>query len=291
MLLPPLDEQPDLLAPRAALVRRRNAARRDGSPLVVSDAWRIAASEAGWTVHVCDRTRATTWRFALTPTSLDLLRRLVPGAEPPPLDAHTETTLIDAGILVAEGAASGALLPAARASFAAEGFAVVPDVLHPYEVAAVRRYVRAHIRTGAFPLGDPKVTRRHHAHNEPLLRDLQERLLGLVTAVVGVPIKPSYVYLSAYTAGSILPPHRDRPQCEYSLTLQVDYTPEPALEAGWPLRLALPNAELTVFQSLGDGLVFAGREHEHFRDRLPAGHTSTTVLAHFVDATFEGSLQ
>jgi hypothetical protein len=294
MLLPLLDDQPDLLAPRAALLRRRAAASRDGAPLIVSQAWRIAPSGGEWTVHVDDRARETTWQFALTRTSLEVLRRLAPGETAPTLDAFTEAILVDAGILVAAQSDIGAdadILPTARASFATDQFAVVPDALHPYHVAALRRYLRNCIRIGAFPFGDPQVTRRYYAHNDPVLRVCQERLLPLVTHVVGVPIKRSYVYLSAYTPDSVLPPHRDRSQCQYSITLQVDYTPEPALETGWPIRLTLPDVEVTVYQSLGDALVFAGCQHVHFRYSLPPGHISTSVLLHYVDSAFEGSLE
>jgi len=284
MVPPRLEDQPDVLAPRAALLRRRSG---DGAPLVVSNAWRVGSAE----VEIEDRARVTTRQFGLTPRWREILARLVPGEEAPELDPFTDAVLVDAGILVAGPQPDAQLLPAARASFAADRYAVVPDALHPYETAALRRHLRHRIRTGAFPLGDVRVTRRHHAHNEPMLRAYQERLLPMVTAIVDAPVKPSYAYLSAYTEGSMLPPHRDRAQCEYTITLQVDYTPEPALEAAWPIRLELPDAELIVFQSLGDALLFAGREHVHYRDTLPAGHISTSMLLHYVDLDFEGSLE
>ena len=44
------------------------------------------------------------------------------------------------------------------------------------------------------------MTRRYHAHNDPASRTCQADLLPLVASIVGVAIKPSYVYLSAYTA-------------------------------------------------------------------------------------------
>jgi hypothetical protein len=293
MLAPLLDDQPDVLVPRAALLRRRALA-RSGGPVGVSRAWRIAGRDGRRTVEVEDPTLGTVSEFALTSTSLDLLGRLVPGERAPALDPMTEDVLVDAGVLAApRGNLNGHadVLSTARASFAADRYAVVPDVLHPYDVAAVRRYVRAGARSGRFPFGEQQGTRRYHSHNDPMLRVCQHRLLPLAAAIVGVAIKPSYVYLSAYTEGAVLPPHRDREQCEYTITLQVDYTPEPALEAGWPIRMTLPDTEVTVYQSLGDALLFAGREHPHFRDPLPPGHTSTSLLLHYVDADFEGSLE
>jgi len=295
MLFPILDDQPDILAPRAPLLRRRAARRRpDHLPLIVSHAWQIRRSADTWLVEVEHRARKAASQFALTSTSLQMLRQLVPGDSAPTLDEVTEAVLIDAGILIAADSGSEPdtdVLNTAQASFAADRFAIVPEALHPYDVAALRRYLRNGIRLGTFPMGDRHVTRRYHAHNDSLLRICQERLLPLVAHVVGVPVKRSYAYLSAYTAGSVLPPHRDREQCEYTITLQVDYTPEPALETGWPIRLMLPKEELTVYQSLGDALIFAGRQHVHFRDSLPPGHISTSLLLHYVDYGFEGSLE
>jgi hypothetical protein len=294
MVLPLLDDQPDVLAPRAALHRRRIAAGHDHAALIVSRGWRIAARGGRWTVEVDDRARGTTCQLGLTPASLEALRRLVPGEQAPALDPFTEAILVDAGILIPavdDHEPDLHLLSTARASFAADRFAVVPDLLHPYEVAAVRRYLRNRIRIGAFALGDPQVTKRHHAHNDPVLCLYQKRLVPLVAGIVGASVKPSYAYLSAYTAGSVLPPHRDRAQCEYTVTLQVDYTPEPTLEAGWPIRLALPDAEVTVYQSLGDALLFTGREQVHYRHALPRGHISTSLLLHYVDVDFEGPLE
>lgn len=294
MHLPMLDDQPDILAPRAALLRRRAVARPGSGLLVVSRGVSLISTADGWVVRVIDAEQITVREFGLSANSFGVLKRLVPGASAPPLDVFVQTVLVDAGVLVAaESDVDHGLdqsLLEDRASFAAKGYAVVNDALHPYDVAAIRRYLRNGIRTGSITFGDRQVPSRYHAHNDPLLRVHQKRLIPLVASIVGVPVKPSYVYLSAYTEGSMLHRHLDRPQCEYSLTISVDYTPEPTLEAAWPIRLALQDAELIVYQSLGDALLFTGRRLTHFREPLPPGHISTSLLLHYVDSNFKGSL-
>ena len=286
MELPVLDHQPDLLAPRAALQRVRSRIGPVAFPLMVAPDLRIVADGESWSVQVDDPGRRVSRRFALTPASLGLMRQLVPGAAAPPLDPFITTVLVDAGVLLPSQADDTDALAAARDSYAADGFGVVGDCIHPYEVATIRRYLRRGIRTDEIGFGDPQVPKRYRAHNDPVLRAHQYRLSGLVAAVVGRPVKPSYAYLSAYTEGSVLHRHVDRPQCEYSLTVLVDYTPEPTLESSWPIRLGLPGREVLVYQSLGDALVYAGRRLEHFREALPAGHISTSLLLHYVDADF-----
>jgi hypothetical protein len=295
MIAPLLDHQPDILAPRAALQRIRGHGA--GRTLAVNRHLRFEASAQGLLVHVGDPERGLERSFTLSTQTWSILRVLRPGMAAPAMDPFMQTVLVDAGILVDGAAAAAAdadaaadMLAAAHRSFADAGYGIVTDALHPYEVAAVRRYIRHGVRTGAMVFGDPQVPKRYRAHNDPVLRSIQGRLLPLIRAVVGVAVKPSYAYLAAYAEGAVLHRHVDRPQCAYSMTLLVDYTPEPALESAWPIRLALPDAEALVYQSLGDALVYAGTRLVHFRDPLPAGHTSTSLLLHYVPSDFTGDL-
>src|SRR5439155_112893 len=50
------------------------------------------------------------------------------------------------------------------------------------------------------------------------------------------------------------------------------------------------SGEVAVFQGIGDGLVYRGPEVPHWRDRLPDGHTSTSIFFHYVAADFAGPL-
>jgi len=50
------------------------------------------------------------------------------------------------------------------------------------------------------------------------------------------------------------------------------------------------DGSLRVLQHIGDGLLYRGQYVPHYRDALPAGHTSTSLLFHYVDYQFDGSL-
>jgi hypothetical protein len=175
--------------------------------------------------------------------------------------------------------------------FQQRGYAPLPALIHPFHVAALRRYYRYRIRTGVLHLGDKQSHRRYIAYNEPVARFFHQQIAGRVAAVAGVSVKPSYVYLASYLSGAELRKHTDRAQCEFSVTLCLDFSPEPALATPWPIRLDTADGTVAVYQALGDGLAYRGTQVPHYRDALGEGQTSTSIFLHYVPAEFAGSLE
>jgi hypothetical protein len=174
--------------------------------------------------------------------------------------------------------------------FHQRGYAPLRNLIHPFHVAALRRYYRHMIRTGRVYLGDNQSARRYVAHNESVTRFFHHQIATTVSAVVGQPVKPSYVYLASYLSGAELKKHTDREQCEFSVTVCLDFSPEPVDQTSWPIRLDGPRGSVTVFQALGDGLVYRGTRVPHYRDPLPQGQTSTSIFFHYVPLGFSGPL-
>jgi hypothetical protein len=174
--------------------------------------------------------------------------------------------------------------------FQEKGYAPLLDLIHPFHIAALRRYYRYLIRTGAIRLGDGQSPRRYVAYNEPVARFFHHDIAATLSAVAGESVKPSYVYLASYLSGAELKKHTDREQCEFSLTLCLDFSPEPALATSWPICLDTPTSTVTVYQGLGDGLAYRGTRLPHYRSRLGEGQTSTSIFFHYVAEDFAGSL-
>ena len=174
--------------------------------------------------------------------------------------------------------------------FRVKGYAPIADLIHPFHVGALRRYYRHLIRTGAIQLGDGQSPWRYVAYNEPVARFFHQQITATLSAVAGEPLKPSYVYLASYLSGAELKKHTDRKQCEFSVTLCLDFSPEPALETPWPIRLDTPGGTATVYQALGDALSNRGTRLQHYRDCLGDGQTSTSIFFHYVPADFVGTL-
>ena len=174
--------------------------------------------------------------------------------------------------------------------FQDKGYALVSGLIHPFHIAALRRYYRHRIRTGTIQLGDGQSSRRYVAYNDSVARFFHRQIARAVSEIAGEPVKPSYVYMASYLSGAELKKHVDREQCEFSVTLCLDYSPEPAVATPWPICLQTPSSTVTVYQSIGDGLAYRGARLPHYRSKLGEGQTSTSIFFHYVAADFTGSL-
>jgi hypothetical protein len=174
--------------------------------------------------------------------------------------------------------------------FRMKGYAPISDLIHPFHIAALRRYYRCLIRSGAIRLGDRQSPLRYVAYKEPVARFFHQHIATTLGAVAGEPVKPSYVYLASYLSGAELQKHTDRAQCEFSITLCLDFSPEPELETPWPIELDTSSGTVKVFQMLGDGLAYRGTQLPHYRGVLGEGQTSTSIFFHYVSEDFTGSL-
>lgn len=178
------------------------------------------------------------------------------------------------------------------AAFRMNGFA---DLQHCID-AALREALVKHYRhlVGAGDgLANDARAERYAAHNDPAGRIVQRLLAPLAAGVIGGAIKPSYAFASLYRGGAALRVHRDRPQCEYTLSLLIEHA-----EAGpdglspWPIQL-YPEAgapPIECFQRAGGGLLFRGCDIPHGRSALPVDQSCWVMLLHYVDASFDGSL-
>lgn len=237
------------------------------------------------------------WPFWLGPKLEALVRKIRSHGVVPPDASRTAVALLAAaGILTAKNG-PGVLqnpigvLQQSGALFRNKGYAPLPALLHPFHVAALRRYYRSRIRQGGIHLGDAQSPLRYVAHDEPVACFFHRQFTPLYSALAGEPLKPSYVYFASYLGGADLQKHIDREQCEFSITLCLDFSPEPQLETSWPIRLETSNGEIAVYQALGDALAYRGTQLPHFRHSLPSGHTSTSIFFHYVRADFQGLLR
>lgn len=248
-------------------------------------------------IWVLDAATGAAWPYWVGSEYLAFLAQLVPGRPAPAgLPTHISWVLTNADILVPGDHLTRARgewdhYRAFRAADFRKGFVAVPNFIPPFHLGALRRYYRYKVRTGSFQLGDDQVGHRYAAHGEPVAMYVHEQLALAVSEIVRAAIKRSYAYFVAYQSGSRLERHTDRPQCEYSVTLLIDSTPEPAEQSPWPIKLDTPRGTVAVWQYLGEALLYRGRRLPHHRDRLPAGCTSSSLLLHYVDKGFVGSLE
>jgi hypothetical protein len=215
---------------------------------------------------------------------------------PSTLSPQARRILCMANVLVTDDYAShrrkqwDKIVSVAGAKFQSQGYAPVGRLIHPFHIAALRRYYRHQLRTGKLRLGDSQCPRRYVSDNDPVARFFHQQLTTAVAALAGEPLTASYVYLASYQPGAVLKKHTDREQCEFSVTLCLDYSPEPHNGTPWPLYLHKNSGKVTVFQGIGDALLYRGCQLPHSREPLLGGHTSTSIFFHYVREDFVGSL-
>ena len=226
-----------------------------------------------------------------------ILAELVPGRAPPPLPPSLAGSLVSAGALVPRDRNRVDLLATFaqhRSAFASERYTIVRELLPAPELRALRRYYAALLEAGLLQRGDRQNASRFSSYNDAIARCLHTRLAGIMSAVVGQPLQPSFSYFFSYVDGAELLPHKDRPQAEFSISLQLDYSPEPAAETGWPLSFSFdgPDGRSDAHADLrvGDAVFYHGQEITHYRGTLPAGHQSSHLVLEYVPLEFRGLL-
>lgn len=103
-----------------------------------------------------------------------------------------------------------------------------------------------------------------------------EDLTDKVSEIVGKDLEPTYSYSRIYFEGSRLPPHIDRPACEYSVTLNIS-------NEGETWDIYMDGDPVTLEE--GDAVIYKGCDVKHWRDECPS--TTYQVFFHYVDANGE----
>jgi hypothetical protein len=256
----------------------------------------------------------------LSQAQADIVSQFRPGEKLPfEIDENLLSRLIAAEIVIAPETQSKKekelhqSLTQSQKDFARNKYAVLRNILPPWQMKAMRDYYRDYIKQGFMPFGDSQVNRRYYQHNEPLAGFFHKNLTKLMSLIAGEPVKPSYVYAASYKEGADLKPHIDREACEFSFSFQVDYQPEQENHLSpWALYLSTkevsrddpasfewenfpPDADdqrtKAVYLASGDCLAYMGCELTHYRYALPEGHQSTSLFFHYVPENFEGELR
>ena len=145
---------------------------------------------------------------------------------------------------------------------------------------------------GFLPFGDAEWPDRYFSARDPIGAFFHHQLASVVGEIAGERVKATFFFYAAYHPGAMLPPHRDREQCEYSVSILLDHSPEPEDTSSWPIYLRPPGASAAVPVSLGLGeaVFYRGREVLHYRDPLSGAEYSSFWFFFYVPESFTGPL-
>lgn len=175
---------------------------------------------------------------------------------------------------------------------------VIENVFNEAAHNIIRNYFHSNIDAGNFALGD-RQSHRYKSNNESFSRLMQYEVLPLIEHVVKKKMKPTYIYVSCYTKNSEktteLPPHTDRPDCEYT----VSYIIDKPTGANWPIYVDKTTQPVknkgrywfyppkenchSVDCGANGMMMFNGTDHIHFREKLEYDYYYI-VLLHFRSA-------
>lgn len=168
-------------------------------------------------------------------------------------------------------------------------FSVIRKVLAPEQLALLRKYCRDLYNNGYFQTEDAQEINRSFIHTEPMMKIIHSQLNQILNKVLPNPVKPSYSFLSRYDRGAQLTKHIDRKQCEWNVSLPIDITGDLS-ETPWPLHLEIDGVTESIQLNLGDIGIYEGFRYAHWRESYRTGSSTTICFFHFVDESFNGTL-
>ena len=98
-----------------------------------------------------------------------------------------------------------------------------------------------------------------------------------IELAIGEELYPCYSYARIYQNNDSLPPHTDRPSCEISLTLTLNYE-----KHVWPFWLVDNKQAIEVDLAVGDILIYKGTEVIHYRHPMQSQQYQYQAFFHYV---------
>lgn len=182
-----------------------------------------------------------------------------------------------------------------------QGYALVQE-LFPREVtSAFLAQLKADIGPGALPLSRvtefPNLLARPafevYGHHYPSMLFFLWALTPVVRDIVGRELLPTYDYLRIYREGDVCRIHHDRPACEHSLSLTLDYSDgvpwnleveKPATKPSSKVEDDFgPEAYASLAMKVGDAVLYHGVNHRHGRLKPNPNGWSVHLFLHWVD--------
>jgi hypothetical protein len=211
---------------------------------------------------------------------------------PAELDAEVAAAFAEARILIAPHTEAARVQSWRRTCEELRGdlqtaqYAVLRKIIHPLQLAALRRYFRALDRRGYLKASSNK----HYAHHrrsvydEETARFVQRQITPLVNRITPAPVRPSHCQVSVYQPGAFLRRHKDQPQYVWNLSLVLDAEPELEEAHAWPICVEVGGQAREVRLEIGDAVLYRGSEFTHWRDVLPDGQSVTLLFSFFSPA-------
>ena len=183
-----------------------------------------------------------------------------------------------------------------------DGYALIRGLIAPEVGQALLKSLKRDMGEAPIPLSraENKINLLNRAAFEvagQLYPPLMFFLWGLtptISRIVGLDLLPTYDYLRVYREGDVCKVHSDRPSCEHSVSLTLDYSDG----AAWDLELGkehlpAPSAKVdetfgdqpytALSMQVGDAVLYKGVNHRHGRTTPNPNAWSAHLFLHWVE--------
>lgn len=128
---------------------------------------------------------------------------------------------------------------------------------------------------------EPQIHNSHSQYADTLMESFLLYLHDIMEENTGLKLYPCYSYYRVYRPGAELKKHVDRPSCEISATITLEYDYQNS-KYKWPIFID----GSPFLMSPGDLVIYRGCEVEHWRDifNAPTGSYHIQFFCHYVDA-------
>jgi hypothetical protein len=127
----------------------------------------------------------------------------------------------------------------------------------------------------------PQIHNSHSQYSDTLMESVLLQMHPYIEEVTGLTLYPTYSYYRVYRPGAVLVKHKDRPSCEISATVTLNFN---FCGENYSYPIFVDGTECVM--QPGDLVVYRGCEVDHWREefKAPTGSYQVQVFLHYVDA-------
>lgn len=139
-------------------------------------------------------------------------------------------------------------------------------------------YLRLKADIGEMTLGDSHVPNALFSYGDLLMDVILQRVQPVIEEATGTTLLPTHSYARIYRRGNELSPHKDRPACEFSVTVTLGH----AMAEPWPIFVRAHEGPRQYVLKAGNGLIYPGADVDHWREPL-TGEWQAQLTLHYVN--------
>jgi len=160
-----------------------------------------------------------------------------------------------------------------------EDFILVKGAISREEVSIYADTMRATLAGGSAQVDWSQVVGSTIEYGSPLMSVLSRKVKPILEKETGLQLCPTYNFTRLYTSGMSLDRHTDRPSCEISATVCLDYD----ADYRWPIFCKdRYGKEHSIEMEVGDMVIYRGCDVEHWREKFKGSWHLQTFI-HYVD--------